>query len=81
MTDDAGLGIAFGLFALFAVGFYDATLDLVFVFESDSLGLSLLLHHGFSVVSLMLCEVSSLVGCEDGWLQLSNSQEVVDQQS
>jgi len=54
VTDDAGFGIAFGLFAVFAVAFDDATLDLVFVFESDSLGLSLLLHHG--VYMLCLCE-------------------------
>lgn len=71
MTDDTGLGIAFGLFALFAVAFHDATLDLVFVFESDSLGLSLLLHHGVCVMSLLLYELAArMVGCEDGWLQL-----------
>jgi hypothetical protein len=45
MFDDAGLGIAFGLFAILAAGFYHTTLNFVFVLESHSFGLALLLDH------------------------------------
>ena len=45
MTDNTRFGIAFGLFAILAVGFDDAFLDFVFILEGDTFGLSLLFHH------------------------------------